>query len=327
MSDAAVWPRLLAGVGALAFGVAAVVLVVVLAHRTPGPVSSQSAAPAAPASPPASSGETPTRAVFPAPPEHAVVFSRQDGSNILALAVVPGKTLALQASLVDDQGKGVGGARVSFDVGRASRLAEPCGAGCYRASAAVRGRPDRIVVRAVHPDGSVTIWPVGLPRPWPPPDASSIVARATRAYRSLKTLVIHDRLASDASHAVVTRWQIVGPNRLAYQVRDGAAAVIIGNRRWDKVPGQPWQRSAQTPIAQPTPFWQSWKDARVLASTPTTWRVSFFDPKTPGWYQLEISKPTLRPLVMRMNAAAHFMHDVYSGFNTPIRITPPRVRQ
>jgi hypothetical protein len=322
MSDAAVWPRLLAGVGALVVGAVAVVIVVVLGHRTPGPLSSGMAATAAPASPPASSGETPAP-VFPAPPKRAVVFSRQDGSNILALAVVPGKKLGLQASIVGDQGQGVTGAKVAFDVDGARRSAVACGPGCYRATANAGGAPERVVVRVAHEDGSVTTWPVTMPRQWPPPDASSIVARATRNYRNLKSLVIDDRLASDATHAVVTRWQIIGPNRLSYQVKDGAAAVIIGNHRWDKVPGQPWQRSAQTPIKQPTPFWQSWKDAHVLASTPTTWRVSFFDPKTPGWYQLEIAKPTLRPLEMRMNATAHFMHDVYSSFNAPIRIAPP----
>src|SRR5262249_59180742 len=84
--------------------------------------------------------------------------------------------------------------------------------------------------------------------------------------------------------------------------RDGAAGGIMGNRRWDKVPGQPWQGSAQTPIEQPTPFWQSWQNAHVLSSTPTTWRVSFFDPKTPGWDQLVIAKPTSRPLESRMTA-------------------------
>jgi hypothetical protein len=172
----------------------------------------------------------------------------------------------------------------------------------------------------------VTTWPVELPRPWPPPDASAIVARATRTFESLRSFTVADRLASDAQHAVFTRWQIVGPDRLAYRIVGGAAAVIIGDRRWDKVPGGTWQPARQTPIHQPTPFWSSWKDAHVLASTPTTWRVSFYDPKTPGWYELVIAKPTLRPLEMRMNATAHFMHDVYGGFNTPIRIVPPVAR-
>jgi len=320
MSEAAVWPRLLVGVGALALGAVALVIVIVLGHRTPGPVSASSAAPAAPSEP---AGETPSQNVFPAPPRGAVVFSRQDGSNILALAVVPGKKLALQASIVGDQGEGVPNAKVSFDVDGARREAVACGAGCYRATAAAASAPKRVVVMVAHEDGSTTTWPVTIPRQWPPPDASSIVARATRGYKNLRTLVIDDRLASDEKHSVVTRWQIVGPNRLSYQVKNGAAAVIIGNRRWDKVPGRRWQGSAQTPIEQPTPFWQSWKDARVLSSTPAAWRVSFFDPETPGWYQLVISKPKMLPLEMRMDATAHFMHDVYSGFNTPITITPP----
>jgi hypothetical protein len=323
MSETAVWPRLFAGVGALALGTIALVIVVVLGHRTPGPASTSAAAPATPAPSTTPSGTAPPQNVYPAPAKGGVVFSREDGSNILALAVVPGKELGLQASIVGEQGEGVRGAKVSFDVDGTRRQAVACGEGCYRATAAVAGAPKRVVVHVVHEDGSVTTWPVTVPAQWPPPNASSIVARATRTYKDLKTLVIHDRLASDPKHFVVTRWQIVGPNKLSYQVTDGAAAVIIGNHRWDKVPGQPWQRSAQTPIKQPTPFWVSWQNAHVLSSTPTTWTVSFFDPKTPGWYKLTIAKPTMRPLEMHMNATAHFMHDVYSGFNTPITISPP----
>ena len=37
MSEASVWPRLLAAIGALGLGAVAVVIVVVLGHRTPGP--------------------------------------------------------------------------------------------------------------------------------------------------------------------------------------------------------------------------------------------------------------------------------------------------
>ena len=32
----------------------------------------------------------------------------------------------------------------------------------------------------------------------------------------------------------------------------------------------------------------------------------------------------MRPLKMYMRAKAHFMHDVYSAFNEPIEISPPR---
>jgi hypothetical protein len=314
MSDA--WLRLLAALGAVAFGAAAAFVAAVLAYRTPGPVRSsvtqQSATP---------NVETGKR-VFPAPPQDAVVFSRQDGSDVLALAVVPGRRLNLQASVVGGQGEGVGDLNVSFRVGSDISAAEACGAGCYRATTPPIGAPKLVVVKVVRP-GRTTRWKVRVPRPWPPPDASALVARAARAYRRLRTFVIEDRLASDAKHALNTRWTIVAPDRLTYKVANGPAAVIIGARRWDKLPGGDWQESEQAPIRQPTPFWVSSTDAHVLENTSAAWRVSFFDPKTPGWFELVIAKGSLRTLEMRMDATAHFMHEVYGRFNAPLRVTPP----
>ena len=320
MSETTASLRFLASVAALALGVVAAVIVIVLGHRTPGPVGSG----AAPARTPASSAPAtqPGKAAFPAPPQGAVVFSRPDGSDVLALGVVPGRKLGLQASVLSGEGQGVGGLRVSFRVGAKTAAAEPCGAGCYRATASVAGAPKSVDV-VVERTAGTTRWHVTMPRPWPPPDASKIVAEATRTFKSLRTFEIQDRLASDARHVVVTRWTIVGPNSLSYQIKDGPAGVIIGSRRWDKVPGADWQVSAQTPIHQPTPFWQSWQDAHVLASTKDDWCVSFFDPKTPAWYELVIAKDTMRPLDMHMNATAHFMHDVYGKFNAPLRVAPP----
>jgi hypothetical protein len=148
--------------------------------------------------------------------------------------------------------------------------------------------------------------------------------RTTKSYRALRSFVIDDSLASKEGPALLTRWTIVAPDRLTYQIKNGAAAVIIGKRRWDKVPGGKWTTSAQTPIHQPTPFWVSWTDARILESTSSAWRVSFFDPKTPGWYEVRIAKRSMRTLELRMHATAHFMHEVYSEFNTPLEIKPPQ---
>jgi hypothetical protein len=100
--------------------------------------------------------------------------------------------------------------------------------------------------------------------------------------------------------------------------------VVLGDRRWDKVPGGTWQESTQTPIHQPTPFWSSWIDARVLSQTKDGWRVSFYAPTTPGWFELSIQKRTMRPVEMQMTATAHFMRQIYSAFNEPVRISPPR---
>jgi hypothetical protein len=315
MSDT--WLRLLAALGAVTFGAAAALVAGVLAHRTPGPAGATNTPPAS-----ATQSAEPAKRTFPAPPRGAVVFSRQDGSDVLALGVVPGRRLLLQASVVGGQGAGVESLKVSFHVGSNVSAARACGAGCYRATAPSTAAPRLVVVKVARP-GRTTTWKVRMPRPWPPPDASALVARATRAYRNLRSFVIQDRLASDAKHSVRTVWTIVAPDRLSYKIANGSAGMIIGNRRWDRLPGAEWQESEQTPIHQPTPFWTSWTDAYVLESTKPAWRVSFFDAKTHAWFELVIAKRSLRTLETRMNTTAHFMHEVYGRFNAPLSITPP----
>jgi hypothetical protein len=318
MSDSGVALRVLAGFGALALGVVAVVIVAVLAHRTPGPAGATNtptpATSTTSSAPPASSG-------FPAPPDGAVVFSRPYGGNVLALAVVPGNPLKVQASVLGRQGNGVDGKQISFRIGPRTVAATPCGAGCYEATVPGGGAPKAVELRVA--GAEPTGWRVPMPKQWPPPDASDVVARATATYKALHTFAIRDRLASGPGAAVNTRWTIVAPDRLSYKIANGGAGVIVGNRRWDKVPGQRWAESEQTPIHQPTPFWSSWKDAHVLQSTNDAWRVSFFDPKTPGWYELLIAKPSMRTLDMHMHATAHFMHEVFDQFNEPLKVTPP----
>ena len=324
MSERSVVLRLLASIGALALGAVAVAVVAALAHNTPGPVSSATvpSAPAAPATTRTTS--TTQRATFPAPPKGAVVFSRQAGNDVLALGVVPGERLLLQASVLNGEGHGASGLGVSFGVGSKRATATPCGDGCYRAAIASPGTPKVVEVRVKGTQAKPVAWHVRLPTRWPPPDASRIVARATRALRSLRTLTIDDSLSSGIGKTLYTHWRVVAPNRLTYQIRNGPAAVIVGSSRWDKVPGQRWVKSQQTPIHQVTPFWVTWTSAHVLDETPASWHVTFFDPKTPGWYELTIAKSSLRPIAMRMQAAAHFMTQKYSGFNAPVKISPPR---
>jgi hypothetical protein len=317
MADTDVWLRLTAALGALALGVAAVVIVVVLAHRTPGPTDTSSSS-----APIAAVASEPEASAFPAPPKGAVVFSRPDGSDVLALGVVPGRKLKLQASVLGGQGEGVSGLNVSFRVGGRRATGVPCGAGCYDTSVK-SASPPKLVEVAVKRDSGTTTWRVPMPRVWPPADASPIVARATREFRALRSVAVRDWLASGPGQSLFTRWTLVAPNRLKYQVKNGSSAVIIGNRRWDKLPGGKWEESAQTPIRQPTPFWRSWRNAYLLDDSKSAWHVSFFDPKTPGWYELLIDKDTTRVLELRMHATAHFMREVYSRFNAPVTVTPP----
>jgi hypothetical protein len=128
-------------------------------------------------------------------------------------------------------------------------------------------------------------------------------------------------------HATTSTWQLEAPGQVAYQVVGGWAGVVVGNPRWDRSPtSKRWVRSPQTPLTQPVPAWVRVTDAHVLGTTVMdggqAWRVSFFDPSTPAWFTVVISRRTFRTLESQMVTTAHFMH-VYGAFNTTPPIRPP----
>jgi hypothetical protein len=269
----------------------------------------------------------PAKQEFPVPPPGAVVFAREDGPDALALAVVPQGTGALlQASVVDGQGAGVTGLQVSFAIAGRSMTAATCGPGCYRASTGV-SRPMRVTVD-VRGDAAATVWPVPMPSTWPPPDATKLLARAATVWRHLRTVVVHDSLRSDPTHVLYTEWKIVAPNRISYVIRNGNAGIVIGNRRWDRVPGDVWRSSPQTPVRQPVPTWSAVTDAHVVGSATLNgqpvWRVTFFDPHGLAWFEVLIDKQSALALDLKMTTTAHFMHEAYGPFNARIRVVPPR---
>jgi len=323
--------RFAAALATVPLGAVAVVLALLLIQRTPGPTSAAPSPTAPPAAPAASTRPAPASAPsgFPAPPAGAVVFSRQQGRDALALAVLPhGSRLLLQASVLGPEGHGVKGLAVRFGVaGRASR-AVACGAGCYRATLTSRGRPREVVVD-VRGGGAPAHWRVALPRQWPAPDATKLMAQAGAAWRSLRSLSYLDRLAAGPGQEVTTRWRIVAPDRVAYDVSSGGSAVIIGSRRWDRPQNGKWIESLQEPpLQQPLPFWAAVSNAHLLGSGRLrgrpVWDVSFFDPVTPAWFDVRVDKATHRVLDLRMITTAHFMHDTYGSFNGPVEIEPPR---
>ena len=270
---------------------------------------------------------------FPAPPAGAVVYSRQDGARVLALGLVPsGGRLTLQASVIDGQGRGLRGLNVGFTVrggGTASEAAgRPCGAGCYRARIVASARPQAVTTSIAGAGTTATRWTISPPAVWPPPDGSSLVVRAARVWRRLRTVVFQDHLASDARFAIDTRWTIIAPDRVTYAVAGGSSAIVIGDKRWDREPGGRWIESAQIPrLRQPLPFWVGVSDAHILARTTLrgrpVWDISFFDPRTPAWFEVLLDRRTLRTLDLRMNTTAHFMHDTYGPFNARLAIEPP----
>jgi hypothetical protein len=296
---------LLAGVVLLSAG--AVVAALVLRSKPTSPSPPTAAAPATPS------------AGFPVPPKGGVLFARQLGSEALALGVVPrGGAVLAQASVLSGQGQGVSGLAVSLN----GKPAAACGSGCY--SAMLSGSPASVTVHL-----RATTWNVPLPAPWPPRDGTAIVEQATSAWRALDSLTFNEHLASDAVHATSSTWRVQAPNRVAYAITGGGAdGIIVGDRRWDRTtPKAHWVESPQSALTQPLPPWTAVQDAHVLATEAfhgrPAWLVSFFDPGTPAWFTAVIEQKTYHTLLTQMITTAHFMHDVYGGFNTTPPITPP----
>ena len=318
------YARFAAAVVALAAGATAVVVVALLLRTVPGPTST-SAGPSAPASPAAPVIEggrvsTPDDPRFPSPPPGAVVFSREAGDRAVALAVTPG---LVRVSVLGPRGPGEAGLKVSLQFGRGYYIsADPCGPGCYQAQ--VGGTP----VSPVSVILGGKAYAFALPK-LPAPDASEIVSKAAATWNGLRTLVWHERLASTPTNAIRVVYRAVAPDELEYLIAGRSAAVIIGGRRWDRpAPNAPWGTSVQDPpVRQPQPFWQEAVDAYLLGTGRVggrpVWRVSFFDPSTPAWFEASIDRQTYHTLELRMIAASHFMHDFYGPFDATFRLAPP----
>jgi hypothetical protein len=254
----------------------------------------------------------------PPPPSGALVVARELGSRAVALAVGPGRRLT--ATVLSGVGGGESGLDVSFRVDGKTIPARHCGVGCYRAAAPrVPGHVDVLIA-----GGSA---PFTIPKTAPP--AAAIVSRAGRVFRRLHTLVYTESLRSKPTGGILTTWKFVAPNRMEYEIRGGASAVVIGERRWDRIkPGGGWTRSSQIPaLTVPQPSWRRGTNARLLGRSRVdgrpVWVVSFADPAIPAWFTAWVDRASYRTLRLRMTAAGHFMFHRYLRFNAPLRIVPP----
>ena len=252
------------------------------------------------------------------PPPGATVLAGESGDRAVGLAILPGGNL--QATVLGPDDNGVDGLSVAFRAGGRTVGATPCGSGCYRAG----GRIDARRVTVLLGSSAVAFAIPGRTQP-----ASPLVAEARRAFAGLRSLVIHERLASSPRDKITTTFRIVAPDRLTYVTSAGARAVVIGAQRWDADGKGPLVRSAQTPLQLPGAEWgPRWLNARALGWAKVRGRrarlVSFFDPRLPGWFELAVDPSTHRPLELKMTAAAHFMHHRYTNFNQPMQIVAPR---
>jgi copper transport protein len=244
----------------------------------------------------------------PLPAPRAIVQAKESGNYAVAFAYrAPGE----KVTVLGPDGQGVSG----LDVRVNGVTAGSCGAGCYGAFVPLK----RTATVSVNGDRLAFAIPAH-PRP-----ASALVAKATRTFRALRSVDYAERLASSPRNRVVSDFTLERPNKLEYRIRGGASGIIIGGRRWDRAPGQPWVESGQTPLPQPEPIWAGRiTNAFLLDTTPTAYVVAFMKPLGPTWFTVRLDRRTLRPSELRMTTAAHFMTHRYTRFNAPPRIKPPQ---
>jgi hypothetical protein len=256
------------------------------------------------------------------PPRGALVLAAEAGSRAVALAVERGARPRLTATVLSGSGEPESGLAVSFRVGGSSVPAHPCGKGCYSALVPAGASLRRVDVSLA--GGSVAFRVPATTRP-----GSAIVARATRAFRRLRSLVYVESLRSGPTKGLVTTWRFEAPNRLSYRIHGGAAGIVIGARRWDQTdPGGRWTKSEATAVRVPAATWGGpVTNARVLGNgrigDRPVWIVSFATPSVPAWFTAWIDRRSYRTLRLRMTAAAHFMVHRYTSFNTRVKIRPP----
>ena len=243
----------------------------------------------------------------PLPAKEMFVQAREAGDLAVALAVRPPGE---EVTVLGPDGTGVNGLSVEVNGVRAGA----CGNGCYGAFV------------PLHKIAAVTVGEqtLHLSIPAHPRPAAALVARATAAFRALRSVDYVERLASSPRNRVVADFTLERPNRLEYRIRGGASGIVIGSRRWDRSGKGRWLPSPQEPTPQPEPIWAGHvTNAFLLQTTPATYVVSFMKPLGPTWFTVRLDRRTLLPRNLRMTTAAHFMKHRYTAFNAPRRIRAP----
>ncbi len=261
---------------------------------------------------PLAAANTATLGLERLPPRDAVVLGKRDGAFAAAIAIRPsGEAIA---TFIGSDVRQVDVGPVTID-GRPTRR---CGTGCYA------GRAGSGPVVTVRHRKSTLRFVRAPARP-----AAALLARTNRAYGRLRTVAFTQRIASGLGTKVLSHW-VETRTGFSYRVENGNEAISIGTRRWDRAPDKPWKASPAVPSGgELVPPWGNTgrlTNAHVVGGTASTHLISFLgaDTSYPAWFTVEVDKRTLRPLRVRMTAAAHFMRTHYDFWNRPVTLHPPR---
>jgi hypothetical protein len=192
---------------------------------------------------------------------------------------------------------------------------------CFTAAVPRGTRPVPVQVR--RPGRRPVTATVQLP-PARAPDGSHLLEQATQNFRDLRSLRVLNILESSPGHAVTTHFTVQAPDRLAFAVRGGASARIIGTTRWDRQPGRDWIRSEAPRSKVPDAFWAPGAEAVYVAGQDRTTSVlTLVLPNGPTFFRLWVDRATQQVVRLRMITAAHFMSEREYDQNRAPPVVPP----
>ena len=267
-----------------------------------------------------------TRRLPPLPASDAVVLAREEGEFAFAVAIrAAGATkLELTASVIGQDQLGADGLSVGLGADGPPQPTARCGSGCYSIVVAAPAQLRRVTVSF----GGRSRSPFLLPS-WPPRPAAALVERAATAFAALRTIVYEEHLASSPRLRQASHQLVVAPDRFAYEIDGGGRGVVIGQRRWDRLPGSTgWTAQATQQLRLPRVGWgdaptNAHSIGRTTLDGHSVLIVTLLDPSVPAWFTVWIDKRRLLPLRLDMTAPAHFMVERYGPFNGPVTIIPP----
>jgi copper transport protein len=270
----------------------------------------------------AASAQIGKRRVFSQPPAAPLLKGPVGAAQADTIAVGLQRTAPTRARVTILAPSGAGLPTALAVVG--GHVALPCkgvrGA-CFAATVPRGPRPLPVQVRL--PGKPAVTARVQLP-PFDAPDGTSLFERATANFRALRSLRVLNVLESAPGHAVTTDFTVQAPDRIAYDVRGGAQARIIGTTRWDRRPGQDWVRSQTARSKVPDAFWAPGAEAIFIAGGDrTTRQLTLVLPGGPTFFRLWVDRASNQVVRLRMITAAHFMREREYDQNRAPPVEPP----
>ncbi|HEY7258099.1 MAG TPA: copper resistance protein CopC [Gaiellales bacterium] len=225
-----------------------------------------------------------------------------------------------RVTLLGQSGSSIPGALVLVG----GRVALPCPrvrGVCFETRIPRGPRPVDVQVR--RPGLAAVTATVQLPRAGAP-DGTALLHKATANFRALHSLRVLNVLESRPGHAVTTDFVVQAPDRLAFTVRGGASARIIGTTRYDRQPGHDWIRSETPRSKVPDAFWAPGAEAVYVAGGDrSTTQLTLVLPGGPTFFRLWVDRSSRQVVRLRMITAAHFMREREYDQNRAPPVEPP----